>query len=162
MTLWKDCVTKRILEPAIPRCLDVTRERTLRRQLRKLLPTHHVPLQSADDVECLNTSKTYTTVNLTSSIELIHRHTVISSSPIHAIETITMALAPKFAGQAYSAGITPKAIHTLELCPYLFPPTSLFASLTTSMTLTTFAPYGHLPSNKAKTSHPTPKQHKYH
>lgn len=34
-----------------------------------------------------------------------------------------MALAPKFVGQAYSAGISPKAVHTIELyldyvCPY--------------------------------------------
>lgn len=34
-----------------------------------------------------------------------------------------MALAPKFAGQVYSAGISPKAVHTIELyldyvCPY--------------------------------------------
>jgi len=34
-----------------------------------------------------------------------------------------MALAPKFAGQAYSAGVSPKAIHTIELyldyvCPF--------------------------------------------
>ncbi|KAL8894842.1 MAG: hypothetical protein Q9207_008396, partial [Kuettlingeria erythrocarpa] len=30
-----------------------------------------------------------------------------------------MALAPKFAGQAFSADVSPKAIHTIELC---FPP----------------------------------------
>ncbi|MCJ1452575.1 hypothetical protein MMC28_002918 [Mycoblastus sanguinarius] len=27
-----------------------------------------------------------------------------------------MALAPKFAGQAYSANVSPKAVHTIELC----------------------------------------------
>lgn len=27
-----------------------------------------------------------------------------------------MALPPKFAGQAFSAGVSPKAVHTIELC----------------------------------------------
>ena len=31
-----------------------------------------------------------------------------------------MALAPKFAGQAFSAGVNPKTVHTVELC-MLFP-----------------------------------------
>lgn len=29
-----------------------------------------------------------------------------------------MALAPKFAGQLFTAGETPKGIHTLELCTF--------------------------------------------
>ena len=32
------------------------------------------------------------------------------------IDRIVMALAPKFAGQKLAAGLSPKAIHTLELC----------------------------------------------
>ena len=31
-----------------------------------------------------------------------------------------MALDPKFAGQVYSADVSPKAIHTLELCQYTY------------------------------------------
>jgi len=31
-------------------------------------------------------------------------------------KTHTMALAPRFTGQAYSAKVSPRAVHTIELC----------------------------------------------
>ena len=55
-----------------------------------------------------------------------------------------MALAPKFAGQAYSAGVSPKAINTIELCkcgPTIVHPLELFIELHRSTDLDYVCPF---------------------
>lgn len=38
------------------------------------------------------------------------------SSRVFTLHILKMALPPKFVGQAFSAGVSPKAVHTVELC----------------------------------------------